>query len=221
MRRLLGGDTTETFDFTTKDLETAGIRQSKALPLVAILECLGAIHKANVGLHPKAVVQLTDELDTWLRNTGQAAKKQANEVAESELPIESLNWHLLEPSGDGWAEIMAYCNSLEQYKHVERHDQRLRYLNQEKPDKRYVGTEGFDGYVVFVFNRSEYAILENAFVGNALYALPCANWRELSKLSKTELMSHPDVMRVIHPEGDIGWSEALHQHLHRWIIRAN
>jgi len=148
-----------------------------------------------------------------------SAWKAGTVFTESESPLLTVNWELLAPAGDGWSQIVAYNDSLEQFKHVERDDNRLLYLHEETPDMRFVGRSGFDGYVGFIFHRSSYVLLESAFVGNALYALPSNEWRELSKLSKTELRARPDVIYVIHPDDKIKWIRNLGKHLLRWKIR--
>ncbi len=69
------------------------------------------------------------------------------------------------------------------------------------PDKAYVGRDEFDGYVVFLFSNSRYAVLECPWVGNALYLLE-GNWLELSRLPKTTLLSQHrrHASRIIHDD---------------------
>jgi hypothetical protein len=147
-----------------------------------------------------------------------AACKEGKAFAEPEPPSFAVNWELLAPSGDGWQQIVAYIESLEEFKHTKRDENRLAFLYEEKPDMRFVGTSGFRGYIGFIFHRSKHVILENPFVGNALYALPSEEWRELSKLSKTELLDRPDVERVIHPDDKCKWPRKLQRCLSRWGV---
>jgi hypothetical protein len=119
--------------------------------------------------------------------------------------IVEVNWELLQAAGDGWRQLVHYNDSLHELRHAERDDERIRLLWDLKPDMLFIGRLGFSGYIVFIFNRGNIAVLESAFVGNALYIMPAEEWRDLSKLSKTELLERPrpGVERLIHSEGGI------------------
>ena len=80
---------------------------------------------------------------------------------------------------------------------------RLEYVYGLGPDQIYVGLDEFDGYVVFVFERTNKAVLECAKTGNALYLFPAQDWKELSRYSKSELLhAEPEIrsriQRVVH-----------------------
>lgn len=129
-----------------------------------------------------------------------AAWCRGEKSVEEGLTIIEVNWELLEPSGDGWRQLVHYYDSLHEFRHAERDDLRLRFLFDFKPDMLFVGRSGFAGYVVFIYQRGNIAVLESAFVGNALYTMPAKDWRELSKLSKSKLLENPPagVKREIH-----------------------
>jgi len=132
---------------------------------------------------------------------------------------DEVNWEILEPSGDGsrWPQILAYNDEVGKLVQERRDDSRLKILHDHKPDNIYRGKSGFNGYLVFKFDRGRIALLDSAFLGNALYSMPSEKWEEMSRLSKTELLdSHPDVRRIVHPKS--GWPEKLRTHLVDWGI---
>jgi hypothetical protein len=149
-----------------------------------------------------------------------AAWERGEAFDEFDIPAIPVNWELLEPSGDGnfWPKIFAYNNDLRQFIKERRDDSRLKILNDQKPNMVFCGRSGFDGYLVFIFDRGKIALLEGAFLGNALYVMPSSKWHELSKLSKTELLtSHQaDVRRIVHPS--TRWASTLRRHLVSWGI---
>lgn len=77
-------------------------------------------------------------------------------------------------------------------------------------DEIYVGEDEFDGYVVFVFLSRHMAVLESPFYGNATYVIWGA-WRQLSRLSKSTLLSQHTgkVERVIHKDRWLSRLKAL------------
>jgi hypothetical protein len=76
---------------------------------------------------------------------------------------------------------------------------RLEFVHTLGPAQCFVGSEDFDGYVVFTFPRIGKAVLDNPLHGNACYIIS-GEWQGLSRLSKKELLgSHTqNVIRVIH-----------------------
>jgi len=76
-----------------------------------------------------------------------------------------------------------------------------------KPDRIYAGLDEFDGYLAYLFPGMDGAVLENPIEGNAVYVFD-ANWRELSKLSKMELLQQAKhkFRRIVHT-GD--WQNRL------------
>jgi hypothetical protein len=140
---------------------------------------------------------------------------------EPETPVFQVSWELLEPSGDGkyWQQIVAYNDAASISIKERRNDLRLKLLDEQKPDMIFRGTAGFAGYWVFIFDRGKAALLDSAFLGNALYYMPSSKWHELSKLSKTQLLtSHTDVVqKIVHPHA--GWPRKLRRHLVSWGIK--
>jgi hypothetical protein len=79
--------------------------------------------------------------------------------------------------------------------------ERLENIFTLEPRRVYEGLHDFREYLAFEFD-SNLAILDSPIVGNALYLLR-GDWRELSRLSKSELLqSHLAlVTRLVH-KGD-------------------
>lgn len=163
-------------------------------------------------------------LDRQRQNLDRLGIKLATCDFEPEIQTFQKNWEFLESSGDGLEQIIAYNDVVAKDIKDLRDDDRFKFLydylrNYGKlPDKRYIGKSGFKGYVVLSFAQANVAILESAFVGNALYKMPADQWEELSKLSKTELLeSHrSDVHRFLH--STTGWRETLCKLLIEWDI---
>ncbi|MGA3182708.1 MAG: hypothetical protein ABSF38_20480, partial [Verrucomicrobiota bacterium] len=150
-----------------------------------------------------------------------AAWERGEAFVEPEIQTAQMNWDFLEPSGDGegWQAILAYYKDISELPDAHQKDfNRLKVLIDEKPNKLGFGKSGFNGYMAFIFERAGVALLETAFLDNALYKMPASKWEELSKLSKTELLdSHrADVQRIIHSTA--GWPEKLWEHLVDWGI---
>ena len=85
-------------------------------------------------------------------------------------------------------------------------DSRFRYLTTFNPTKLIIGQAGFDGYVVFCFEKSNVYVLESRFTNNATYVFG-DEWEALSQLSKAEILNgHLHKHRLIHKRG---WPERI------------
>lgn len=69
--------------------------------------------------------------------------------------------------------------------------------------KCIIGSDEFDGYIVFFFKNCLISVLECPWKNNALYLLNAKKWATLSKLSKSELLSlhSNNAQRIIHDDG--------------------
>jgi hypothetical protein len=76
---------------------------------------------------------------------------------------------------------------------------RLNKIASLRPNEKYQGTDGFDGYIIFEYQQHETAVFECAVIGNAIYVLG-KNWKTLSRLTKSQLRDdrRRDVDRIIH-----------------------
>ena len=133
--------------------------------------------------------------------TCMSAWKLGEPLPQTPPAIVEVNWELLEPDGTGiWERLIGHHDKLKKSYGGDMDETRLKLLYDKKPDLIFVGRSKFDGYVVFVFSRRDIAFLDSAFLGNALYIMKASEWKDLSKLSKSELLfdRHAGVERIIH-----------------------
>lgn len=77
-------------------------------------------------------------------------------------------------------------------------EKRIEKINEYSPDFTALGRAGFNGYIVFGFERKNIYILESTKINNATYVLE-NNWKTLSQLSKAELLQNNlHKYRIIH-----------------------
>ena len=106
--------------------------------------------------------------------------------------IEKVIWTLL-PVGTDWSSFESHFNEkvknsgrkLDPNK-VEVARERLKRIYELKPIKTYNGIETYSDYFAYLFNGTDKVLLESVIYGNAAYVVS-SNWRELSRLTKTEL----------------------------------
>jgi hypothetical protein len=82
-------------------------------------------------------------------------------------------------------------------------EERLKNIASLKPVKCIIGSDEFDGYIVFFFKNCLISVLECPWKNNALYLLNANKWATLSKLSKSELLSlhSNNAQRIVHDDG--------------------
>lgn len=89
--------------------------------------------------------------------------------------------------------------------------ERLRFLDAYKAQQVVEGTNGFNGYYAYIFNK--HCILESAVYGNATYIIPKENWEILSQKTKGELFSEKVVIKkIIHTEN---WKNIMRELIRR------
>ena len=84
---------------------------------------------------------------------------------------------------------------------------RLPHADSLGPIQKFVGEDEFEGYFVFLFDKTDRIIAENPIEGNAAQIFS-EDWTYLSKLSKGELLEgyRHSVKRVFHREaGNWKW----------------
>lgn len=116
------------------------------------------------------------------------------ELVDMKNKIKRCNWELL-PAGIKAAIINKKNEEHKKTRKNDYYQYRLEMLESFDPEETYEGTNGFDGYYAYIFNNTCY--LENAFYGNATYVIPKSNWKELSKLSKQEILNTNCVIEKI------------------------
>ena len=122
--------------------------------------------------------------------------------------IRRISWQILPPGKWSIDQITKHYRALESNNSKGKYElNRLESLKTLNPTTCYIGLEEFEGYVVFCFDYTEKAILENPVRGNAIYVI-YNNWPEMSKMTKRELLTNQDdnVKRIIH-RGD--WFQRL------------
>lgn len=108
------------------------------------------------------------------------------DLLDTHNKIKRCNWELLPPG----IKATVIANSNKTHKNSQRKDFnqfRLDTLSSYNPLEIFVGTGGFTGYYAYIFENTCY--LENGTYGNATYVIPKDKWKELSQLSKKELLS--------------------------------
>lgn len=126
-----------------------------------------------------------------------------------------LPWRLLPPGELSIERLRLHYKGLQQRDpHIRYDPERIEKAFSLEPERCYVGTDQFDGYVVFTFARTERALLECPIYGNAIYVLG-PDWRRLSKMSKQELLSGRlrGVDKIVH-KGD--WFSKVKMTLGIW-----
>jgi hypothetical protein len=110
-------------------------------------------------------------------------------MPDPDVPAERLPWRLLPPGELSVDRLRHHYEALQDRNPHVRYDQeRIDKACSLGPERCYIGTDEFDGYVVFTFAGTDRALLECPFYGNAIYVLG-PDWRRLSKMSKQELLS--------------------------------
>jgi hypothetical protein len=108
--------------------------------------------------------------------------------------IKRCNWELLPPGIK--AKVEERNKQTKQNNKRKGFDQlRLDTLDSYNPLEIFVGTGGFTGYYAYIFEKTCY--LENAVYGNATYVVPKDNWKDLSQLSKNQLLATRKVIDKI------------------------
>lgn len=127
-------------------------------------------------------------------------------------PLRRLNWEVLPPGRLPWDRVRRALGSIvERAKPGNRPVVQARFdaLLGFNPKFLAVGQGGFEGYLVFGFERLGLYVLESAFYGNATYVLG-TDWERLSQMSKAELLDaslHED--RIIHRAES--WEARIHK----------
>lgn len=111
-----------------------------------------------------------------------------------------VNWRFLPPGEKIWSKIL---------EHIKEHNnkgdsilnvitERQEFIEKLNPKMTYVGAGGFSDYIAYLFE--DFTILESIAFGNALYIFK-DNWKNLSQLTKGELLKKNLAKRIIHTNG--------------------
>lgn len=119
-------------------------------------------------------------------------------------PIRRLNWTIFPQGEMPWGErlkiLSPIVESAPKGNRVVLYD-RLKTINDYKPDFMAVGRGGFHGYIVHGFTNKKIYVLESMYYGNATYIFN-ETWEELTKKTKAEILNE-DLQkdRIIHISG--------------------
>lgn len=137
-------------------------------------------------------------------------------------PIRIVDWVLI-PEGNKipWEKRMeSYGSLLSKVKDTKKTVflDRFSTILKYKPDAEARGTRGFQGYVVFSFDKLGIHVFESIHSGNATYVV-AGNWESVSRLSKSEIIQNSlHEFRLIHHDG---WKDNIDKLLSQNIILAS
>ena len=134
-----------------------------------------------------------------LRRSVQKHSERANVKKITDVAAQ-LWWKILPPGVEADHEIMEYFRDYATRRHAVTFDfSRIEALLSLKPSHHYIGIDEWDGYVVYLFENTDTAILDCPVYGNAIYILT-HDWKTLSRMSKSRILSLgcENVGRIIH-----------------------
>ncbi|MBA2526131.1 MAG: translation initiation factor IF-2 N-terminal domain-containing protein [Pyrinomonadaceae bacterium] len=111
-----------------------------------------------------------------------------------------LRWKLLPQGKQPFQKLIQHFHGLSQKMTPVVFDiGRLHKVYSLNPDEVFVGTEEFEGYVVFYFALAQTAVLDCPVTGNAIYVFG-ENWKSLSRLTKSTLLNSRNrgINRIVH-----------------------
>ena len=104
------------------------------------------------------------------------ADAEAYARGDFRVPLGKVAWRILPPGHWGAHEIAAiHAGIRSRNPGIQLDEARLPYADGLGPRMKYVGEDEFDGYFVFLFERTERVLLENPIEGNAAYIFS-ADW---------------------------------------------
>jgi hypothetical protein len=163
-----------------------------------------AAYESSVRRRKEALREQHQDRMRWHRRT-QIVERVERDIRRAfkfgtARPTGRLPWRLLPPGELTIERLRSHYKGL-QYRnpHVRYDVERLEKAVSLEPEACYVGTDEFEGYVVFTFAQTQRALLECPIYGNAIYVLG-PDWRRLSKMSKQELLSGRlgGVTKIVH-----------------------
>ncbi len=122
--------------------------------------------------------------------------------AQCSLRFGKLSWRILPGGKLDYVNITQHLQAMRaQYPQRTYDDSRINKVMGLNPSQAYLGSDEFDGYIVFLFKDCQHAVLECPWSGNALYILE-GDWITLSKMPKSELLNqhYKHARRIIHDD---------------------
>ncbi|MDP9476120.1 MAG: hypothetical protein M3R38_10635 [Actinomycetota bacterium] len=118
-------------------------------------------------------------------------------------PTGRLSWRILPPGELSVHNVLRHYDVLQQHNpHISYERERINKAFSLRPDRCYVGSDEFEGYIVLTFAHTPRVLLECPVFGNAIYVVDF-DWRRLSRMTKQDLLSRDSlgVTRIVH-KGD-------------------
>jgi hypothetical protein len=151
----------------------------------------------------RMIAEIYRDIERAFSEDGAAASPAAT-TTNATTDVRRLPWSVLPPGQLSLERVLAHYEKLGRVRPDVRYEpERIRKAYSLGPDGCYVGSDEFDGYVVFTFPRTNKALLERPVYGNAIYVLG-PDWKRLSRLSKRELLADEThgVTKIVH-KGDL------------------
>lgn len=164
----------------------------------------------------KAIEKETSRFRTYISRLESIAHPLAVRSDDLDLIFEELPWEILPTKNFALRKLRIHFTDLtkngSKWSGRTYEEERLRFIHNElRPSCGYLGKEGFLGYVVYGFLRTNRVVLECPYYGNATYVLK-DKWQTISRLSKWEAREiHSDIVAVVRHTG--AWQERLVEEL--------
>lgn len=135
-------------------------------------------------------------------------------LVEPEIPVEYLDFELLPKESSDIDGIISHIKGIlskgiSNYKGKVIDETRLEKIKTIKPEKCYIGSDRWRGYVLFDFPSKNKVILECPVEGNATYILN-GDWREMVKYSRYYIrLNFPDHYQWVIHKGN--WLDRVRQ----------
>lgn len=116
-------------------------------------------------------------------------------LSEDGVPLvkhrRTLNWQILPPGKRPWKEQRKLLEPLfakiKSKNIIPVFDKRLENIDALNPDDTHIGMNGYQGYIIFHFNKRNIHVLESSLYGNAMYIFN-EDWKILSQKTKAEII---------------------------------
>lgn len=151
-----------------------------------------------------AVHKLRQQQDTRLRIVKSIRRDIETTFELGAVPSTGrLSWRVLPPGELSVNNVLRHYDGLQQHNpHISYERERINKAFSLRPDRCYVGSDEFEGYIVLTFDHTPRVLLECPVFGNAIYVVDF-DWRRLSRMTKQDLLSRDSlgVTRIVH-KGD-------------------
>jgi len=159
---------------------------------------LDSQRNSRPGSRPKIIARIFGDIERADFSTARASGGSG--MVRLSGGTKQLSWSVLPPGELSLSRVLAHYEKLGRKRPDVRYEpERIRNAWSLGPRDCYVGSDEFDGYMVFTFSKTNKVLLERPVYGNAIYVLG-GDWKRLSKLSKRELLADHtrEVIKIVH-----------------------